>query len=158
MNIVSWLLASGLATALLTITVTGSQLAGLTRMSFSLMLGTMFTDNRDRALVIGTAVHFALGLAFGAAYALYFEWLGLANWWIGGIGGVLHGALVLLVVLPILPGVHPRMATDNYGPEPTRGLEPPGPLGRNYGYSTAVFVGLGHIFYGVVLGELYGIV
>lgn len=155
MSVPGWLLASGIATALLTITITGSQLVGLTRMSFALMLGTMFTDNRDRALVIGTAVHFALGFGFGALYAICFEWFGEASWWVGAIGGALHGALVLLVALPILPGLHPRMATDNYGPEPTRGLEPPGPLGRNYGYSTAIFVGIGHIIYGAVLGGLY---
>jgi hypothetical protein len=47
------------------------------------------------------------------------------------------------------------MATENHGPEPTRGLEPPGPLGSNYGYPTPVFTFLGHLAYGAVLGALY---
>lgn len=155
MNLTSWILASILATAVLTVILVGSQRLGWTRMSFTMMLGTMVTPNRDRATVIGTGMHLVLGLGFGALYALYFEWLGDIDWLYGAIGGAIHGALVLLVALPILPGLHPRMATDSRGPEPTGGLEPPGPLGRNYGNSTAIFTFLGHLAFGAVMGALY---
>ena len=59
------------------------------------------------------------------------------------------------LVLPSLPGVHPRMASDSTGPRPTRMLEPPGFLALNYGYRTPMAVLIAHIAYGMVLGTFY---
>ena len=70
--------------------------------------------------------------------------------------GVLVDAnLMLLVVVPLLPSIHPRMASEAQGPTVTRQLEPPGPLALHYGASTPLFVILGHAAYGIILGALY---
>ena len=63
--------------------------------------------------------------------------------------------MVLLVVVPLLPSLHPRMASEARGPTVTRQLEPPGRLALHYGASSPLFVLLGHAAYGLVLGALY---
>ena len=40
--------------------------------------------------------------------------------------------------LPLIPGLHPRMASEYQGPTPTRQLEPPGFLALNYGRPTPI--------------------
>ena len=40
----------------------------MTRMDIPLLLGTIFTDRRGRASVIGYVIHFANGLVFALAY------------------------------------------------------------------------------------------
>src|SRR5207244_11779185 len=62
-----------------------------------------------------------------------FALIGRATWWMGGLFGLLHGLAALTVIVPLLPGVHPRMASERTGPELRTVLEPPGPLGLNYG-------------------------
>jgi hypothetical protein len=69
--------------------------------------------------------------------------------------GLAHAMFVLVVVLPLLPGLHPRMASEFHGPEPTRLLEPPGFLALNYGYQTPLATIMAHIAYGMVLGGFY---
>jgi hypothetical protein len=69
--------------------------------------------------------------------------------------GIAHTAFILVAVLPSLPGVHPRMASDVTGPSPTKMLEPPGFLALNYGFRTPLAVLLAHIAYGTVLGAFY---
>jgi hypothetical protein len=80
------------------------------------------------------------------------EDLGLATWWLGTIAGLLHGLAVLIALMPILPAVHPRMASEQRGPEPTRALEPPGVLALNYGRQTPVVTLVAHVAYGAILG------
>jgi len=62
---------------------------------------------------------------------------------------------VLATALPLLPGVHPRMASDFTGPQPTTGLEPPGFLATNYGRRTPVVTVLAHMVYGAIIGHFY---
>jgi hypothetical protein len=47
------------------------------------------------------------------------------------------------------------MVSDFRGPEPTRLLEPPGLLLRNYGKLTLLVTLAAHIAYGAVLGAAY---
>ena len=155
MSVGAWLYSAGLATGILVVLMSGSQVLGLSRMSFPLLLGTFFTPKRDLALVFGTVAEVILGFVFALAYIGVFEWRGGASWWLGGLGGALHGALLLLVILPLLPGLHPRMASERQGPEPTRGLEPPGLLGCNYGLATPAWTFAAHLVYGVLLASLY---
>ena len=54
--------------------------------------------------------------------------------------GLVHGAFVLAVALPVLPGVHPRMASELRGPTVARQLEPPGFLALHYGVRTPISV------------------
>jgi hypothetical protein len=59
------------------------------------------------------------------------------------------------VLMPVLPGFHPRMATEQRGPEPTRELEPPGFLALNYGRGTPLLTLLAHLVYGAIIGAFY---
>ena len=59
------------------------------------------------------------------------------------------------VILPLLPGVHPRMASSRSGPSRTAVLEPPGLIALNYGVRTPVSVVLAHAVYGALLGLFY---
>lgn len=155
MNWKSGLISGFSATVVLTGILSASQGLRLTRMSITFMLGTMFTPNRDLAKVIGFLVHLLNGWIFASVYAAAFHnWRG-ATWWAGGAMGLVHGLFVLLVGLPMLPGMHPRMASDQRGPTPTNQLEPPGFLALNYGKQTPLATVLAHIVYGMILGGSY---
>src|SRR5438067_13380081 len=69
--------------------------------------------------------------------------------------GCCHALIVLTVVLPLMPGLHPRMASEHSRPVASKRLEPPGPFGRNYGSATPAFVLLGHAVSGAMLRYLY---
>jgi hypothetical protein len=60
-----------------------------------------------------------------------------------------------LAILPLLPGLHPRMATERDGPTPTRQLQPPGFMGLHYGRQTPTVELIAHIAYGIILGVFY---
>ncbi len=143
------------ATLVLTSLMAGSQGLGLTRMNIPFMLGTMFTPDRDRARVLGFLMHVALGWIIALFYALAFQNLGQATWWLGAMIGLLHALFVLVTVMPLVPGVHPRMASEQRGPTPTRQLEPPGFMALNYGGRTPISVILAHLAYGAILGAFY---
>lgn len=155
MSIGSILLWGFVATLLLTATLAASQLLGFTRMSLPFILGTMITADRSRAMVIGFAMHLVAGWLFALIYALVFQALCQATWWLGALGGLFHGLFVLIVLLPLLPEVHPRMATERQGPTPTRMLQPPAFLALHYGRSTPLATLIAHIAYGVILGAFY---
>ncbi len=142
-------------TIVLTSILRACQALGLTRIDLPLMLGTMITRRRDRAKVYGFLLHLLNGWVFAYAYATAFESIRRATWWIGMIIGAVHGFFVLAVGMPSLPGIHPRMATDSTGPEPTRDLQPPGFLALNYGQQTAIATMVAHVIYGAILGGFY---
>ena len=87
-------------------------------------------------------------------HAAVFALLGRATWWIGALLGLLHVAVALTVILPLLPGVHPRMASTRAGPGTAAVLEPPGLLGLNYGIQTPAVAVVAHLVYGAMLGLL----
>lgn len=155
MNWQSILLWGFAATLVLTTISSAGRGAGLTRMDLPFLLGTMVTPNRDRAKVVGFAMHFVNGWLFAFFYALFFEALALATWWLGMFFGLFHGIFVLVTLMPLLPGIHPRMVSDFAGPEPTRQLEPPGFLALNYGRRTPAGVMIAHLAYGTILGAFY---
>ena len=142
-------------TIILTGLMAASQGLGLTRMSLPFMLGTMFTSNRDRAKLVGFGVHLLNGWLFAFIYAAAFESWRRATWWLGTAIGLIHALFVLLVGMPLLPTLHPRMASEQQGPTPTRQLEPPGFLALNYGRRTPLSVILAHLVYGGILGGFY---
>ena len=139
-------------TTILTTMLRASQAFGLTRMDIPLVLGLFFTADRDRAKVYGFATHLLNGWLFAFVYWGFFQYLREASWWLGALIGALHGLFVLVIMLPALPGMHPRMATDAMGPEPTRELEPPGFLALNYGRRTPIVTLISHMVYGAILG------
>lgn len=142
------------ATVALTAILVGAQLAGQTRMDIPMMLGTIFVEDPDRARVVGALMHLVNGQFFALFYAAGFSLLNQSDWWLGGLFGLLHGVAALTLIIPLLPGVHPRMASDRSGPDRSVILEPPGLLGANYGRATAVVTLVAHIVYGMLLGIL----
>lgn len=155
MNLPSILLWGFAATVVLTTLTLAGQSLGLTRIDIPFIIGTMVTPDRDRAKIIGYAMHLFNGWVFAIVYALFFENLHIATWWFGASIGVVQGIVVVVALLPLLPGIHPRMVSDFRGPEPTRLLEPPGFLARNYGRATPLVTILGHAIYGAILGAFY---
>ena len=155
MNWSSWLLWGFLSTIVLTTISSATQGLGLTRMNLPYMLGTIFTPNRDRAKLCGFFLHLAMGWAVSLIYVLIFQSIGAAGWWRGAVIGVVHALFVLIVLVALMPGLHPRMASEQHGPEAHNILEPPGFLALNYGTRTPVAVLLSHILFGTILGAFY---
>jgi hypothetical protein len=151
----SWLVWGFASTVVLTSVLAGSQGLGLTRMNIPYLLGTMFTSNRDRAKVYGAGLHLVNGWIFSLVYVAAFQAAGTFTWWFGAAVGFIHGSFVLLVLMPILPGMHPRMASEIQGPTVVRQLEPPGFLGKNYGIRTPISALVAHVIFGTILGGLY---
>ena len=151
------MLGGSLGTVALTTVLAASQGLRLTRINLPYLLGAIFTPDRERAKLIGFLVHLVNGLIFSLVYVAIFHSLGRATWWIGAAIGLAHALFVLMVVVSLLPSVHPRMASEQKGPTVTRQLEPPGFLALNYGYQTPVSVVVAHLMYGAILGMFYSI-
>jgi len=154
MDWAGWALFGLVATTTLTAVMITAQLAGLTRLDLPLLLGTVVTEDPDRARVAGFFIHLTIGQGFAFGYAASFALLDRATWWLGALLGLLHAAVALTVLVPLLAGVHPRMASDRAGPTSTAVLEPPGLLGLNYGPQTPIVAIAAHLAYGVALGLL----
>jgi hypothetical protein len=152
MNWASWLLWGFVGTVVLTTLMAGSQGMRLTRMNLPYMLGTIVTPNRDRAKVIGFGVHLVMGWLFSLVYVAAFHAWGRATWWLGAAVGFVHAAFVLTAGMRLMPGIHPRMASEQQGPTVMRQLEPPGFLALNYGYQTPLSVVVAHLAFGAILG------
>lgn len=140
------------ATVALTAVLVAAQLGGLTRMDIPMMLGTIFVEDPDKARVVGFFIHLINGQGFALFYASAFDALGEANLWLGALFGGLHGFAALTLIVPLLPGIHPRMASDRSGPTTQNVLEPPGLFGLNYGRQTALVTLAAHVLYGAFLG------
>lgn len=154
MTVAAWLVWGFIATLLLTTLLAGSQRLGYTRMSLPYLLGTLFTPDRDRARLLGILVHLANGWLFALAYFALFRVWGAAGWWRGALAGALHGVVILALAFPLLPSLHPRMASEEQGPVSRRQLEPPGFFGLHYGLQTPLWILLAHIAYGAFLGAV----
>jgi hypothetical protein len=155
MNWGSWLVWGFAGTVVLTTVMAGSQGLGLTRMNLPYLLGTIFTPNRDRAKVYGVALHLLNGWIFSLVYVAALHASALFSWWFGAAIGLVHGAFVIVVAMPVLPGMHPRMASEIQGPTVVRQLEPPGFLGRNYGIQTPISAVVAHVIFGAIIGAFY---
>jgi len=155
MNWGGWLLWGFVSTVALTTLSTGAQGLGLTRMSFPDILGLALTPSRDKAKVYGLLAHGLLGLVYSFIYVLIFQSLHVAGWWRGALIGLAHALFVLMVVMKVLPSVHPRMASEEYGPAAKRVLEPPGFLALHYGVQTPLAVIASHVAFGAILGAFY---
>ena len=154
MNVRSIGLWGFVGTVALTGLMAASQGLRITRMNLPYMLGTIVTPDRDRAKLLGFAMHMLNGWLFAGVYALAFESWRRSSGLLGAGIGAVHGAFVL-VIMPLLPTMHPRMASESSGPEATSQLEPPGFLALNYGRRTPLSVMFAHIVYGFVLGTFY---
>lgn len=147
-------LAGGfVGTLVLTTGLRLAQVAGLTRMDIPLLLGTAFTEDRNRASAVGYALHFVNGQLFALGYWAIFEAVDQAGWLFGGILGLVHAAFAGGALVNILlPAVHPRMGSRWTDATESPLLEPPGFMLSNYGRHTALVTVLGHIAYGAIVG------
>ena len=155
MNVGSWLLWGFVATIVLTTLMSASQGFGFTRMNLPYMLGTLFTPSRDRAKLVGFFLHLLNGWLFSLMYVAAFHLWAEATWWRGALTGLVHASFVLTAGMWLMPGLHPRMASEQQGPTLMRQLEPPGFLALNYGYETPVSVIIAHVVFGIILGGFY---
>lgn len=144
------------ASAVMATLLEAAQLTGFSRMSLPFLFGTFVAESRSRAIVLGYGLYLIGGWLFAFLYALCFESLGVAGCWMGLAFGVVHGLFLITVFLPLLPYVHPRLATDYDGPRALGRLEPPGPFGLNYGRSTPATTVLAQALYGLIFGLGYG--
>ncbi len=155
MNWGSWLLWGVVATLVMGTAQAMLQGMGVTRMNLPYMLGTFFTPDRDRARLYGFVAFVLTGWLFSLLYVAVFQSMGAAGWLRGTIIGLIHAAFVLTVGVSLLPGLHPRMASEQQGPEPGHELEPPGFLALHYGIRTPLAIAISHAIFGMILGAFY---
>ena len=155
MNLDALLLWGFIATALMTLVLSASRFLGWSRISLPFLVGTLWSGNRRNAEMSGFVAYVIGGWGFATFYALIFESLKMANWWLGLLIGILHGLFLLAVALPLAPQIHPRIATEYDGPAVHRPIEPPGFLGLNYGTGTPFVTLIGQAIYGIMLGIGY---
>ena len=146
-------LAAGfIGTLVLTTALRAASELGLTRMDIPFLLGTVFTEDRRWAKIIGYLLHFASGLVYALVYDLIFAALQRSDWWIGALLGMLHALFMGTVGINLLlPVVHPRMGTALSASDSAPLLEPPGFMMFNYGRSTPLITLLAHLTYGVLM-------
>jgi hypothetical protein len=125
----------------------------LTRIDLPFLLGTAFTEQRNRAKAVGYILHFGFGQFFALLYYAIFLAIHHSGWWLGAVFGLVHGLFASTALVNILlPLVHPRMGTSTSGALSGSLLEPPGFLIRNYGPQTPVATLLAHTAYGAIVG------
>ena len=121
MDWAGWALFGLLATAILTVVMIAAQLAGWTRLDLPLLLGTIVTDDPDRARVVGFFMHLAIGEGFALGYAAGFALLDTATWWLGALFGLLHAAVALDDPRAAAPRRSPAHGVESGGPGVDRG-------------------------------------
>lgn len=154
-NITLWGFA---ATVVLTGLMMTAQRVGLSRMSIPFLVGTIFTPDRRHAQLLGAMAHMANGWLFALLYGAFFQSLGRASILIGAIFGLVQGLFVLTTVMPLMPSLNRRMATEHQGPALQKRIQPPGFMALNYGRSTPVATLIAHIVYGAILGAFYHVI
>lgn len=150
-----WLFWGFVASIALVVVESIAQALGLTRLNLPLILGAAFSPDRDRARALGIFLHIAIGWPFSFFYIVAMNFLGGPNWYHGAIVGLTHALVICVIGWQVLPGIHPRMASETHGPTATRMLEPPGFMGVNYGVATPVAVFVTHAIFGAIVGAFY---
>lgn len=144
-----------IATAAMSAVMFGSQRLGYSRLSLPFLIGTLFTGERSAANVAGMVFYLLGGWLFAFIYYFIFVSVHQASWWFGALFGTLHALVLLTTLLPLLPYMHPRMASEYDGPNVRRRLQPPGFLALHYGYRTPLTTVLAHALYGAILGARF---
>lgn len=144
-----------LATGAMITVLQASVSLGLSRLNLPFVIGTLLTGHRHRAMIWGLCLYLLGGWGFTLIYFAVFASLDYGSWWFGLCIGLVHGAFLVTVALPLLPHVHPRMAASEDGPSMRRRMEPPGPFSLNYGRSTPLTTLLAQGVYGTILGAAW---
>jgi hypothetical protein len=147
------LLGGFAGTLVLTTMLTAASELRITRIDIPFLLGTVWSDDRTRARVVGFALHFVAGLVFAVGYYAGFVVLGRAGWLLGMGFGLAHAAFAgTTLVNVLLPAVHPRMGSTVSASNCTPLIEPPGFMLLNYGRATPIVTVLAHLAYGAIVG------
>lgn len=144
-----------LATLAMSAILEGTRRLHWSRMSLPFLFGTFVAERSTTASLVGFVAYALGGWLFALLYFWLFETIGFASAPLGFVVGLLHGVWLLVVFLPLLSVVHPRMATPRTGLTRTRRLEPPGLAGTNYGTRTPAITMIGQAVYGTILGFGY---
>ncbi len=145
-----------LATGCMTTVLEGTQLTGFSRLSLPFLFGTFIMRDRQKATIAGYFLYMAGAWLFAFVYAFFMEAAQIYAWWFGALLGLVHGLFLVTVFLPILPYVHPHVATEYDGPNALRRLEPPGKFGLNYGRATPLTTVAAQILFGLIFAAGYG--
>ncbi len=140
------------ATAAMSAVMYAARGLGYSRLSLPFLIGTVFTGDRASANAVGAVLYLLGGWLFAFIYYFIFASIGRSGWDIGLLVGAVQGAVLLTMVLPLLPYVHPRMASEYDGPGQRRVLQPPGFLALHYGYRTPLTTIAAHAVFGLILG------
>lgn len=166
-NLVAGLIAGFVGTVVMTLLMNASKAAGMTNMPpMPLVMGSMVLGERKTAMGTGAMAHFIVmgTVMFGLAYAALFTAFDNDAWWVGPAIGVVHGVVVRIVAMPMMPKMHPRMDDDASGlsggetvTEGAGGLRvtAPGLLGSRWGGMTPVGLVMGHAVYGLAAALFY---
>ena len=154
MDWAGWALFGLMATAALTAVMIAAQLAGLTRLDLPLVLGTVATEDPDRARVAGFFIHLAVGQGFALGYAAAFALLDRPPGGSARCSGSSTPPSPSPRSFPSWRGSIPAWhRTAPVLPAPPR-LEPPGLFALNYGLQTPLVAVAAHVVYGMLLGLL----
>jgi len=147
------LIAGFSGTVAMTLGMTMGKSMGMTTMDIALISGGMMSGDERKARRAGMFIHLIVmgTLVFGSIYAFLFQALESASWVTGLIVGVVHGAVVGIMAMPMMGAIHPRMKPAAEGFQ----LDPPGIMGVNYGKGTPLGLLMGHAVYGVVVALVY---
>ncbi|MBI4493545.1 MAG: hypothetical protein HY690_12215 [Chloroflexi bacterium] len=120
--------------------------AGVARLNFPMLLGSMFTRPGAAALGIGLLWHFANGVVFAALYALALGALAVEPSWSSGLAlGAVHTVVAGLLV-GLLGSVHPRIRQGQ--------MPAPRFFGTRYGARGVLVLLVAHLVYGAIVGVI----
>jgi len=127
--------------------------AGMTRMNFLHMLGSMVAPRSPRSTTyaIGLVVHLMMSAAFGLVHAGLLTAIGVSS--VGSAAawdlliGAVHGVAVLIVLPMMLAMAHPLVRSGD--------LERPGVAMVGYGSMTPAGSLMAHVAFGLVTGAIY---
>lgn len=163
-SVLGALIAGFVGTAVMSTMMKLSGKMGMTDMPpMELVTGSMLSGDADRAKQLGIVAHWIMmgTVVFGLGYAALFSAFGTASWLTGIVIGAVHGIVVGLVFMPMMPAMHPRMTREPtfVGTVDLAGgsvhLTAPGVLGSRWGGMTPVGLVLGHVVYGLVVALVY---
>lgn len=163
-SVLGALVAGLVGTAVMSAMMKMSARMGMTDMPpMELVTGSMMSGDPERAQQLGIVAHWMMmgTIAFGLGYAALFSAFGTASWLVGIAIGAVHGMVVGLVFMPMMPAMHPRMTREPAfaGTTDVTGgsvqIAAPGPLGARWGGMTPVGLVMGHVVYGLIVALVY---
>lgn len=162
-QVIPALIAGFVGTVVMTAMMSLAGKMGLTRMPpMTLVTGSLMSSDPERARRLGIMMHYIVmgSVVFGLIYAAVFTGVDSASVLTGLVVGAVHGVVVGAMAMPMMPAMHPRMATapvsgslDTEGGTVT--LSEPGFFGANWGGMTPVGLLVGHMVFGIVVAVVY---